>query len=98
MGHLIMLIEDDADTRKGLLLRLRANQYETVWAEDAISAVAIVAKEKPDLILLDLGLPGGDGFLVMERLQAISCPAPIIVLSGSDPTLNQNRALKAGAA
>ena len=98
MGAKIMLIEDDADTRQGLILRLRANHYETAWAQDAISAVAMTVREKPDLILLDLGLPGGDGFLVMERLQSLALFVPIIVLSGRDPAFNRERALRSGAA
>ena len=56
-------------------------------------------KHEPDLIILDLGLPGGDGFVVMERLKLIPSLAviPIIVVSARDVRTNQERALKAGA-
>jgi DNA-binding response OmpR family regulator len=93
----ILLVEDDQDIRQGLIIRLRANQFDTAWVEEAISTIRIVQKEKPDLIILDLGLPGGDGFLVMDRLNALHFNIPIIVLSARDPLLNKERAIAAGA-
>jgi len=58
----------------------------------------VARKEKPDLILLDLGLPGGDGFVVMQRLKSIYdlLLVPIIVVSARDPLMNEDRALLAG--
>ena len=95
----ILILDDDPETRRVLELLLRAHGYETALAFDAVSGVGKVRKEKPDLILLDLGIPGGDGFLVMDRLKSIAPLAkiPIIVLSGRDPQANQERALQAGA-
>jgi DNA-binding response OmpR family regulator len=95
----ILIVDDDPDLRRGLNLRLRANQYDTVYAEDAFSAVSMAEKERPQLILLDLGLPAQDGFTVLEKLQgnpSLGC-IPVIVLSARDPYENQNRALQAGA-
>ena len=95
----ILIIEDDLDLRRGLNLRLRASNYDTAFAADAVMALSIAKKEAPDLILLDLGLPGGDGFLVLERMKSIaslSC-TPVIVLSARDPKANEKRALEAGA-
>src|SRR6185295_5867367 len=82
-----------------LNLRLRANNYDTAFASDAVMALSIAKKESPDLILLDLGLPGGDGFLVLERLRNIGLLAstPVIVVSARDPQTNEKRALDAGA-
>jgi two-component system KDP operon response regulator KdpE len=95
----ILIIEDDLDLRRGLNLRLRANNYDTAFAADAVMALSIAKKEAPDLILLDLGLPGGDGFLVLERMKSIASLActPVIVLSARDPKANEKRALDAGA-
>jgi DNA-binding response OmpR family regulator len=98
-GNKILIIEDDADLRRGLNVRLRASEYETAFASDAVTAVSIAKKEEPDLILLDLGLPGGGGFVVLERMQYIASLAciPVIVVSASDPKTNEKRALDAGA-
>lgn len=95
----ILIIEDDADLRRGLNVRLRAANYETAFAQDAVMALSIAKKEKPDVILLDLGLPGGDGFLVMDRMKQIASLAntPVIVVSARDPKTNEKRALDAGA-
>ena len=95
----ILIIEDDPDVREGMHVRLRANGYETVFAADALGAIAEARKHSPDLILLDLGLPAGDGFVVMERLARLPALAliPIIVVSARDVRANQERALKAGA-
>src|SRR5712692_3917795 len=95
----ILIVDDDPDLRRGLNLRLRANQYDTVYAEDAFSAVSMAEKEHPQLILLDLGLPAQDGFAVLEKLQRNPSlgSIPVIVLSARDPYQNQNRALQAGA-
>lgn len=94
----ILIVEDDADTRKALNVRLRANNYDTVYAVDGFSAVSAASKEHPDAILLDLGLPAGDGFTVMERLQSIPSLAtiPVIVLTGRDRKGNWERAMEAG--
>lgn len=95
----ILVIDDDQDLAMGLRVRLRANNFATVFATDAVSAISQAKNETPNLILLDLGLPGGDGFLVMERLNNIESLAsiPIIVLSARDPQANKERALAAGA-
>ena len=98
-GNKILVIEDDHDIRRGLNVRLRASDYETVFASDAVMALSIAKKEAPDLILLDLGLPGGDGFVVLERMRNIASLAftPVIVVSARDPKTNEKRALDAGA-
>ena len=90
----ILVVDDDQDLAMGLRVRLRANNFATVFATDAVSAISQAKNETPNLILLDLGLPGGDGFLVMERLNNIESLAsiPIIVLSARDPQANKERA------
>ena len=98
-GNKILIIEDDADLRRALNVRLRASEYDTVFASDAIMALSIAKKEAPDLILLDLGLPGGGGFVVLERMRHMASLAciPVIVVSASDPKTNEKRSLDAGA-
>lgn len=96
----IMIVDDDPDLRQALRLRLRANKPDTVNAVDGYSAVAMAYKEHPDLIILDLGLPAGDGFVVLDRLQKDDklSAIPVIVLTARDPQSSERRALQAGAA
>jgi DNA-binding response OmpR family regulator len=98
--HKILVVDDDPDLVRALRLRLRANNYEIATATDGYSAIAAAQKEHPDLIVLDLGLPAGDGFVVLDRLQKSDTlsAVPVIVLSARDPQDNETRALKAGAA
>ena len=95
----ILIVDDDVDLLRGLTIRLRGNGYEVVTAADAIFAVSVAMEEKPDLIILDIGLPGGDGYLIMDRLNkmAATIGTPIIVLSARDVASNKERAMKAGA-
>jgi len=65
----ILIVEDDADVRLGYQILLKANHYDTFFAADSSSAVSEARKHKPDLIILDLGLPAGDGFIVLERFR-----------------------------
>ncbi len=95
----ILIVDDDLDVLRGMHVRLKANQYQVFLAADALTGVAEARKVQPDLILLDLGLPAGGGFLVMERLEAIPSVAiiPIVVVSARDGLVNQRRAFGAGA-
>lgn len=95
----ILVVDDNAAIRKGLSLRLRANGFAVSFAVDAISATAALVTEKPDLVILDLGLPCGDGFVVMERINKHDRLAgtPVIVLTGREVAENRDRALRAGA-
>ena len=96
----IMIVDDDPDLRQALRLRLRANHYDTVSAVDGYSAIAMAYKEHPDMIILDLGLPAGDGYVVLDRLQKDDklSTIPVIVLTARDPESSEQRALQAGAA
>jgi two-component system KDP operon response regulator KdpE len=67
----ILIVEDDPDVREGMYVRLKANHYDTFVAADALTALAQTRTHLPDLIILDLGLPAGDGFVVMERLKRV---------------------------
>jgi two-component system KDP operon response regulator KdpE len=95
----IMVVDDDPDLRQALSLRLRANNFDTVNVCDGYSAIALAQKERPNLIILDLGLPAGDGFAVLKNLQEYPALAviPVIVLTARDPESNEKRALDSGA-
>lgn len=98
-GKKILLVEDDKDVVRAMAVRLKAQGYNLVVATDAIAAVSTARKEKPDLVILDLGLPAGDGFMVMQRLKSNVdlMLVPIIVVTGRDPLVNEHRAIEAGA-
>jgi CheY-like chemotaxis protein len=94
----ILIVDDDPDLRRLLGVRLRES-YDVAFAGDCVSALTVVRREQPDLILLDLGLPGGEGFLVMERLAAIPSLSwiQVIVLTARAGDDLEQRALDAGA-
>jgi CheY-like chemotaxis protein len=95
----ILIVDDDQDIRRLLAIRLKAKGHEPVFAGDAISAINQARKEQPELILLDLMMPAGDGYVVIERLKAM--PAlegiPVIVLSALDPKTQETKLAGGGA-
>jgi two-component system KDP operon response regulator KdpE len=95
----ILLVDDDTDVVRALNIRLKSFGYDVVVAGDAMAAISIALNEKPDLIVLDIGLPGGDGFMVMKWLGLLSELAltPVIVVSARDPTIAKQKAFDAGA-
>jgi len=95
----IMVVDDDPDLRQALSLRLRANHFDTLNVCDGYSALAMAQKERPQLIILDLGLPAGDGFAVLKNLQRYPALSdiPVIVLTARDPEANEKRTLESGA-
>jgi DNA-binding response OmpR family regulator len=95
----ILIIDDDQHLLVALTARLKAKGYVVVSAADSVSAIVVARQETPDLIILDLGLPAGDGFVVLERIRGLADLAgiPVIVLSARDPSHNRQRALDAGA-
>src|SRR5580692_9920665 len=92
----ILVVDDDPDLLRALRLRLRANNYEVTTAADGYSAIASAQKERPALIILDLGLPVGDGFVVLERLQNSDAfgGIPVTGLGAGDPQSNEEKALR----
>jgi DNA-binding response OmpR family regulator len=95
----ILIVDDDPDVRLSLHVRLRANNYDVALAQDGIESIREARRAMPDLIILDLGLPAGDGFTVLDRLKSnLSLSSiPVIVVSARDVVANRGRALKAGA-
>lgn len=95
----ILIVEDDRDLLLGLSVRLTSKGFTVLSAQDAASAIQMVAIKKPDLILLDLGLPDNNGFVVMEIVTQLKSAAtvPIIVVSARPASVYKEPALLAGA-
>jgi two-component system KDP operon response regulator KdpE len=95
----ILVVEDDLDMFKALAIRLEANGFDARLATSVSTSGGMVRIDPPDLILLDLGLPDGDGYSVMEKLKSIpeACSIPVIVLTARDPEGNQERSYSGGA-
>ena len=94
----ILVVDDDPDMRQNLQIRLKANGYDVRCAEDGVGAISAAHRHTPDLIVLDLGLPAGDGFVVLDTLKTSLdlSSVPVIVLSGRDRKANEERVLNAG--
>ncbi|HUO02718.1 MAG TPA: response regulator transcription factor [Rhizomicrobium sp.] len=92
----ILIVDDEPQILRFLRTGLPPHGYECIEAMDAGSAIAASAKEKPDVIVLDLGLPDRDGFAVIEELRKTSL-TPIVVLSARDDVEGKVKALELGA-
>lgn len=95
----ILIIEDDKFLRDLISQKLKKEGFGILEAVDGESGLRIVAEEHPDLILLDLILPGLDGFEVLKRLKqnAGTASIPVIVLSNLGQKEDMDRARAAGA-
>jgi two-component system, OmpR family, KDP operon response regulator KdpE len=94
--HQVLVIEDERDIRNILRALLEADHYRFIEAETASRGEIEARGHKPDLILVDLGLPDGNGVDLIRRIRAWS-PVPIIVLSARTMEDQKIAALDAGA-
>ena len=92
----ILVVDDEPQILRALRINLLARQYEVVTARDGTEALRQVRSERPDLVVLDLGLPDIDGVEVIRQLRTWS-PVPIVVLSGRADSKEKVDALDAGA-
>ena len=92
----VLVVDDEPQILRGLRTNLRARGYEVFTAPDGEAALATAAKERPDLAIIDLGLPGIDGVEVIRGIRAWS-EMPLLVLSARDQERDKVLALDAGA-
>jgi two-component system KDP operon response regulator KdpE len=95
-GAEILLVEDDVETRAALVRELTSRGYRTIEAPDARTAIERWAARRPDLVLLDLGLPDLDGLDVVRRIRR-EARTPIVILSGRYDEREKVEALERGA-
>ena len=92
----ILLIEDDPDVREGLELALRHLGHEVLTRADGESGIAAISASGPDVVVLDVMLPGADGFEVCRRVRAFSA-VPIVMLTARSDDVDIVAGLEAGA-
>ncbi len=99
MAKTILIIEDDKFLRELIVKKLKEEGYQAVEAVDGEEALVKVKESLPDLILLDLILPGVDGFEVLRQIKQDSslAPIPVIILSNLGQREEVERGLKLGA-
>ena len=95
----ILIVDDERDIVKALMIRLRSNGYDVVIAYDGAQGIFMANKEVPDLVILDIRMPVGDGFSVAEKLKQSdrTNQIPIIFLTGSPERNAEERAMGLGA-
>jgi two-component system, OmpR family, KDP operon response regulator KdpE len=92
----ILVVDDDQQLLRALRINLSARGYHTVVAQDGAAALTAASRERPDLVIVDLGLPDMDGVDVVEGIRGWSA-VPVIVLSARHLEQAKVRALDAGA-
>jgi two-component system KDP operon response regulator KdpE len=92
----ILIVDDEPQILRALRINLHARQYDVVTASDGAAALEAAETQRPDLVVLDLGLPDLDGVEVIRQLRSWSA-VPIVVLSGRAGSHDKIEALDAGA-
>jgi two-component system KDP operon response regulator KdpE len=92
----VLVVDDEPTMLRILRIELRGHGYEVITANGGHKAIEVSARSRPDVVLLDLGLPDMDGLTVIRSIRAWS-GVPIIVISGRPETSHKIDALDAGA-
>ncbi len=92
----VLIVDDEPQILRALRINLTARQYDVVVAADGTEALRQAGEARPDLVVLDLGLPDLDGVEVIRQLRTWT-PVPIVVLSGRVDSTDKVEALDAGA-
>jgi len=92
----VLIVDDELRIVKFLELKLKASGYEVLTASNGLEALAQVQTQEPDLIVLDVIMPGMDGFETLKQIRALS-PVPVIILSAVEGNQDKIKGLKLGA-
>jgi DNA-binding response OmpR family regulator len=93
----VLIVEDDPDTLVILRVNLQHAGIEPILASDGNTAISRIEAEQPDAVLLDVLLPGVDGWQVLEELHGMGDPVPVIVCSAKNNVHDIQRARELGA-
>ena len=80
----VLLVDDDAEIIESLRLALEANDFEVLIARDGNQGLALIERENPDLVILDMMMPKRSGFLVLERLKRLGEKKRIIMITANE--------------
>jgi len=96
----ILVVDDEPDILRSLKLRLTTAGYQVSTADDGLSATRKAIAEQPELILLDIGMPAGNGHVVVEQLRNIgeTSQIPVIYLTARTHEKDHHRARAGGVA
>lgn len=99
MGVKIVLAEDEEHIGYMLKFRLEKEGYEVVWKGDGKAALEAVLAERPDIVILDVMMPGLSGFQVLEKLKLgeSTRDIPVVILSGKSQESDIVHGLRSGA-
>jgi len=92
----ILVVDDEPRITKFLIVRLKASGYEVLTANNGLEAIEQVATQDPDLVVLDVVMPGMDGFETLKQIRAISS-VPVIFLSAKEASTERVKGLELGA-
>lgn len=93
----ILIVEDHEDLADALRVNLRSEGYQASVASDGRQALAMVRADAPDIIVLDLGIPGLDGLALLQRLRAEGYWCPVLILSARDSDSDKVEGFRLGA-
>ncbi len=93
----ILIIEDEPNIRELILYNLKTNGYDGIASEDGIMGITMVHREKPDLILLDIMLPGKTGYEICKELRDEGNNTPIIMITAKTEETDKVKGLEYGA-
>ena len=93
----ILVVEDSLDIAEGLQRSLEYDGYEVSLATKAAHALAVATSDKPELIVLDLGLPDRDGYTVLEELRERGVQTPVLILSARREEADKLQGFRLGA-
>jgi DNA-binding response OmpR family regulator len=96
-GETILVVEDDRSLREGLAMNFELRGYRVLTAADGEAGVRLAFDERPDLIVLDLMLPGFDGFEILSQLREKEIDIPVLILSARGQVSDKVNGFRLGA-
>jgi PAS domain S-box-containing protein len=93
----LLLIDDEPDILRVLSMSLKADGYDVVTAQSGAEGIAVFEKEKPDIVITDIKMPGMDGIEVLKKVKALNADTEVIIITGHGDIENAIEALKHGA-